>query len=1156
MYDNKKSRSQSYLHYAYVAILVLISTLSYGQKSIYFQSNTTNVEAPINDKAYKTSDQSNLVSLGDNTDNAISRQSNILGIAKVINIIGDQDYKSNDYKISKSKNKSTCPDPIIDELDNHTVMISINSNWFVDEAYRYQSLNSNCEIYNEIHLIDEMENILDDYSAWTKIIVTHHGIADISERAGHGLGSKAYIPIYGQLYEGYRNHVGQEQDMASDGYRKYISFFEKLLQGQENIYFISGHEELNYVVNREGYTLININTGNKNIGSKNLNSESSYISKKPHIGKLYKDGLNWKIDLITHNGVQYEIPLKHKQNNNPPINISRDSTITVNAATAASKKYNGNKFTRFFMGEGYRKEWSEKINVPLLDIDNYDGGLEPYAIGGGLQTMSIKFKSKNGRRYAFRVLDKEPEKSLTEIGRESIYKNITQELITTMHPYGPLVANSLLNHTDIIHITPQLYILDNNNLLSGRYSKYIGKIGTLEEKPRSKKKKREGFAGSDEILSTYDLLIELRKSHKNKLDTKAYTRARVMDMFIGDWDRHEDNWKWAKFEEKNINIYRPIPKDRDHVFSKWTGIIPSIADIIISNAEDFDYTFGNLRQLNFKARYLDRELSGEITLKDWLKAADYIIENITDERIALAINEIPKEVRDYHGDEIKSKLISRKSDLKRAVGDYASELNKNVIIQGTNKKDYFTVERNTDGTIDVKIRHKKKNNKKGKAYFKRNINPKITKTLYIFALDGKDEIIIKGEVDKSIKIRIISGDDKDIIIDQSKVKGQSKLTQIYDAQLEDSLTVSSETVIKKTSQPVRFEPYTFDYNMLVPRASIRNSSGNGFGIGVGLKYYVRGFNKPDFAKKYDINLIYYPGIGAYRIEPRFTYRHFIGSHDFVASSEISSKWDRFPYYYGIGNDSKLIRDERNSLNKLDYDHTQIAFGLQKVFHKKSQWTNLITYELHDVSNDSAFGILDESINGFGDNYFIGVSSEINLDYTDNINYPQDGARLDIKLNGRKNLSSNYSGNIEGKFSLYRTIDVGPEITFLGASLYKRAIGNSTFYHLSTLGSKENFVGYTRNRFIDKNALLFTTEARVKLGKIKTPLIQFIVGIFGFYNSGKVWNEISDYNTSEWNNSYGGGFYIAPGTTDYSFSFTIANPEDDFIYTKIEFGFDF
>jgi len=48
----------------------------------------------------------------------------------------------------------------------------------------------------------------------------------------------------------------------------------------------------------------------------------------------------------------------------------------------------------------------------------------------------------------------------------------------------------------------------------------------------------------------------------------------MLDLLIGDWDRHEDQWRWKVEKTKKKNIYSPIPRDRDQVFYISTGLFP------------------------------------------------------------------------------------------------------------------------------------------------------------------------------------------------------------------------------------------------------------------------------------------------------------------------------------------------------------------------------------------------------------------------------------------------------------------------------------------------------------------------------------------------------------------------------------------------------
>ena len=245
----------------------------------------------------------------------------------------------------------------------------------------------------------------------------------------------------------------------------------------------------------------------------------------------------------------------------------------------ASLKFHAGNFKSFFMGKGYRAAWAQNIYVPKTNVFTLNDGMVPYGLGGAGQTESIKFKAGNYRKYAFRLLEKKPEKALNEWAKHSLYNDITTDLTSTMHPYGPLVADALLNKTDILHVSPTMMVHDSDKGDTSLYKYFEHKIAYLEEKPKSKSKKNPGFQGADEIFKTYEMLNSLRKNSQNKLDKKAYSIARVMDMWLGDWDRHEDNWIWARFDTSDIHTLKPIPKDRDHVFSKWSGLLPKIADL-------------------------------------------------------------------------------------------------------------------------------------------------------------------------------------------------------------------------------------------------------------------------------------------------------------------------------------------------------------------------------------------------------------------------------------------------------------------------------------------------------------------------------------------------------------------------------------------------
>ena len=46
-------------------------------------------------------------------------------------------------------------------------------------------------------------------------------------------------------------------------------------------------------------------------------------------------------------------------------------------------------------------------------------------------------------------------------------------------------------------------------------------------------------------------------------------------MWIGDWDRHEDQWRWSETKTKDGDrTFTAVPEDRDIAFFKGDGVLP------------------------------------------------------------------------------------------------------------------------------------------------------------------------------------------------------------------------------------------------------------------------------------------------------------------------------------------------------------------------------------------------------------------------------------------------------------------------------------------------------------------------------------------------------------------------------------------------------
>src|SRR5258708_7925137 len=75
---------------------------------------------------------------------------------------------------------------------------------------------------------------------------------------------------------------------------------------------------------------------------------------------------------------------------------------------AAGAHYRAGWLHRLLLGAHYRELWTTPIDVEVLDLSRFGGGLTPQSCGGRRQTKSLRFLGGDGHQYVFRSVDKDP----------------------------------------------------------------------------------------------------------------------------------------------------------------------------------------------------------------------------------------------------------------------------------------------------------------------------------------------------------------------------------------------------------------------------------------------------------------------------------------------------------------------------------------------------------------------------------------------------------------------------------------------------------------------------------------------------------------------------------------------------------------------------
>ena len=427
---------------------------------------------------------------------------------------------------------------------------------------------------------------------------------------------------------------------------------------------------------------------------------------------------------------------------------------TDSAIAAGTKPFKTGGSKSFWMGSNYRKEWNTKVSAPRINLATEAGGLTPVKRGGGKQTKSLRLEDAQGREYTIRSIQKFiTSKTLPPELQSEAAADLVADGVSASYPYSTLSIGTLADAAGIPHPETRLvYIGDDPRL--GEYRKDFSNMLALFENrlPDSVKKGWDSGEVAD----------KLKDDNDNDVDQHELLKVRILDMYIMDLDRHEDQWIWGAYDNGKGKTYYPIAKDRDQAFYTNQGLLPGIVKWpwLVPQLEGFKPKAKNINRFNFAARNLDRFFLNQLSEAEWRQAAEKFVAQMTDAVIEKAIDQQPVEIRNISGPKIKQILKDRRKYLVGDVMQYYRFLAEKVDVTTSDKKELFDINRNDDGPVHLSIYKITKEGQQSTKMYERIFDPKDTKEIRLYGFGGDDKFVVTGSEDK-IKIRMIGGDGED-----------------------------------------------------------------------------------------------------------------------------------------------------------------------------------------------------------------------------------------------------------------------------------------------------------------------------------------------------------------------------------------------------------
>ena len=1044
-----------------------------------------------------------------------------------------------------------CGGPVELLLNKDLVVIVIDTEWWLTKQEKPLAPDNGCTAASRLDIIQQIQDIIIRNRGKNIILAQHHPLFSNGRHGGYYtlkdylfpltlIRDNYYIPlpVIGAIYPLMRQYGISRQDLSNKDYQQLKRGLLSILEDEQNIVIASGHEhtlqfnkynDINHIISGAGSKSSSLIKGNEALFSYGGGGMKGFARLN-----YYDNGQCWlefweptgdgSTGKIIYRSPLYAIPAKADAKTPEEKLISyTDSTKTI----VAGDTFKAGKFKRDLFGEHYRDTWAIPIKVKYLDLNNFGGGLTPLKLGGGKQTTSLQLLGKDKNIYQFRTVEKNPAALLPEGFLKTFAEDLIQDQISSAHPYGALMIPDMAKAIGIYHTNPELVYMPYSTLLGPYIQQAGGKLGIIEARPDEDVSNFNTFGNAKNAVSTAKMYKELRDDNDNEVDQAMFLKSRLFDILIGDWDRHEDQWRWAEFKKDKGVIYRPIPRDRDQAFTKFDGLIPSLISKILPDIQSFKIKIGDPAELSIAARNLDRNLLNKLTKDDWQRIARQMQADLTDEVIEGAVKKMPAEVYSEAGQEIIDKLKSRREQLASVAGEYYKVLANEVTIAGSDKKEFFKIER-FENTTRLTVHKIDSNGQVTRLLYNRTFLNSETNELNLYALNGRDSIFIEGSSSVGgIKIRVVGGEDNDAIVDRS-IGGRSF---IYDLSTEDNNIVAGSNTATRLSDKTYVNDYeinsfTYDKSGIKPSVDYNAYDGLFLGGGYGVKHY--GFRKSPYS--YDQSLIgnYAPKTGAYMVRYKANfYSLFARNVDVIVKAFLNGPKYTFNYY-GQGNSSINVGDE------IDYFRVQTK-NLSLAAYLQYRFTKVFSigigpgYEYFNVEKPvdryvSSAGF-PESKDIDGSSRYGTIHSYSNIDFVNDKLFPTSGVRWKNEINffnEFKNTTNRYL-QLKTDISFYATPNFNFPVTAaikIGAATN---IGDYKFFQANSLGANTNLRGFRNNRFSGRSYLYQNTEVRFKVSHFRNYIFTGDLGLFGFFDSGRVYSNQPE--SRKWHKGYGPGIYL-------------------------------
>jgi hypothetical protein len=1058
-----------------------------------------------------------------------------------------------------------CPDPVEIPLTDSLTLIAYDSEWWLF-PFQKSDAYSECACRTKEDVVARLNELR--YKNRHKIILlaSHHPFQSYGTHGGvftlrdhlfplTAANKNLYIPlpVIGSLYPLLRTLFTNPEDLHHPLYRDMISRISGAFSGFPNIVYVAGHEHGLQFIQGNRIQVVS-GAGAKHTEAKKIRHSLFADAIQGYVTvDLLGDGalvFNYKgyRDGAVKQLFSFRKPFTQRTGEEIAGRPIAGDSISVRVHPVYDSV---GRLHRFLFGANYRKEWAAAVTLPVIRVSRFSGGLKPLRLGGGMQSRSLRLEDSSGKEWVIRSVEKSTEKLLPEALRETFAKDVLDDVTSAQHPFSALVVPPIAAAVRVPHANPMIGVLSADSSL-GLYNRaFVNLVVLLEE--------REPLGKSG---NSAKMKKNLLKDNENRLNGKEMLRARMLDMYLGDWDRHEDQWRWYDEDRGKDIRYLAVPRDRDQVFHLTEGLFPVMAskDYVLPTLRNFDAGLSHIKWLLYKTTFVNAYPEMQFSHAAWMKEAENFRQAITDSVLETALQRLPRPVYQMDHELLLQKLKARRERIPAAMDDYYRFIQKIADIRLSNKNERVQVEPDPQGGLQVSVQRINQAGEVKNELMHKTYDPQLTRELRIYLGNGHDSVLLHNG-DSRIRLRIIGGDDPKYY----HFGSLGKKISLYDKH-NGSVYAGDLSAVKKhiadDSANTAFEPVNL-YNIWMPLVTAGLNVDDGFILGAGFRFTGQeGFRKSPYAERQQLMVAHSFSTSAFRISYRGEWIKALGRADLTIHA-LALAPDNTQNFFGRGNetvydrtgDYKRYYRTRFAVYQADpalrwrWKQSAFSIGPSLYYYRFDEDDNKGRF----INNTTQIGSYD-SLTIAESKLHLGLAADYIQDKRGNPIAPRWGSYIHIRLQAYQGIGA-YArsfAQLIPSVSVYKSLDAGSAIILadrIGGCL---SLGKTTFYQSAFIGGEGNLLGYRQFRFAGQHAAYNNLELRIKLADLANYLVAGQFGITGFWDVGRIW-ETHD-NSRKWHQGVGGGIYFAPASA-FVLNFVMAySPEGWYPYFTLGFRF--